>query len=140
MHIKLNVRCEFLGEAKERIRVRRDSQTYLTTEPFFSFSFFFSLGNCFLWKLPTWPRSWSLKHIVILIQRYIQFIFSTFFLGLPRLQSPHPHSHITSFSKYDFMDSLRSYFHCIILEQHCWHSSRWVKKKDPFLMNNKRKS
>lgn len=41
MHIKLNVRCEFLGEAKERIRVRRDSQTYLTAEPFFSFFLFF---------------------------------------------------------------------------------------------------
>lgn len=35
LYIKLNVHCEFAGEAKGGIRVRRDSQTYLTIELFF---------------------------------------------------------------------------------------------------------
>lgn len=35
MYIKLNVHCEASGEAKGKIRVGRDSQTYLTPEPFF---------------------------------------------------------------------------------------------------------
>lgn len=44
MHIKLHVHRELSGEAREELRVRRDSQTYLTTEPFFSpFGKLFSL-------------------------------------------------------------------------------------------------
>lgn len=115
MYIKLNVHCEASGEAKGKIRVRRDSQTYLTPEPFF-FPF---LGNCFLWEVLSIPQRGGLKYMVILSQWCREFVFSTSFPDLPRPRPLHLHSHISPFSLYDFMDCLRSYFHSIILKQCC---------------------
>lgn len=94
IYIKLNVHCEASGEAKGKIRVGRDSQTYLTPEPFF-FPF---LGNCFLWEVLSIPQREGLKYMVILSQWCRVYIFHILLRPSQTPASSPPFSHFSLFS------------------------------------------
>lgn len=114
----------------EKLKLRKDSQTYLTIEPFC-----FSLGN-FSLRTAIWSQSWGLKCMVALTQWC-----SLYFLhpGPSQTPSAPPCSHISPFSKHDFMGLPAILFSLYYSGAALWTLTKESKKKVPFFVNNKRK-
>lgn len=95
MYIKWNVHCEASGEAKGKIRVGRDSQTYLTPEPFF----FPIPGKLFSLRSTVYPpkgRSQIHGYLESMVQRV--YIFHILLRPSQTPASSPPFSHFSLFS------------------------------------------